>query len=77
VQGNLFGGTVNDAAISVFIPSGRLDEAAGGKELKLDANQIRIAFDVAGARMNVAGNIPPIRETAAHFDLVWPVAAIA
>ncbi|MGO7032345.1 hypothetical protein ELI49_11000 [Rhizobium ruizarguesonis] len=77
VHGNLFGGTVTDAAISVFIPSGRLDEAAGGKGLKLDANQIRIAFDVTGARMNVAGDIPPIRDTAAHFDLMGPVATIA
>ena len=75
--GNLFGGTVTDASISVFIPFGRLDEAAGGKGLKLDANQIRIAFDVAGARMNVAGEIPPIRDTAAHFDLTGPVATIA
>ncbi|RUM25525.1 hypothetical protein EFQ99_12335 [Rhizobium vallis] len=76
VHGNLFGGTVTDAAISVFIPFGRLDEAAGGKGLKLDANQIRIGFDITGARMNVAGDIPPIRDTAAHFDLTGPVATI-
>ncbi|MBB3912916.1 AsmA-like C-terminal domain-containing protein [Rhizobium fabae] len=77
VHGNLFGGMVTDAAISVFIPFGRLDEAAGGKGLKLDANQIRIGFDITGARMNVAGEIPPIRDTAAHFDLTGPVATIA
>ncbi|TAU88967.1 DUF3971 domain-containing protein [Rhizobium leguminosarum] len=77
VHGNLFGGTVTDAAISVFIPFGRLDEAAGGKGLKLDANQIRIDFDITGARMNVAGDIPPIRDTSAHFDLTGPVATIA
>ncbi|OWV78754.1 hypothetical protein ATY78_11655 [Rhizobium sp. R635] len=76
VHGNLFGGTVTDASISVFIPFGRLDEAAGGKGLKLDANQIRIGFDIAGARMNVAGDIPPLRDTAAHFDLIGPVATI-
>ncbi|ABC91041.1 hypothetical conserved protein [Rhizobium etli CFN 42] len=76
VHGNLFGGTVTDAAISVFIPFGRLDEAAGGRGLKLDANQIRIGFDIAGARMNVAGDIPPVRDTAAHFDLTGPVATI-
>ncbi|OWO91074.1 hypothetical protein B5E41_28375 [Rhizobium esperanzae] len=77
VHGNLFGGTVTDASISVFIPFGRLDEAAGGKGLKLDANQIRIGFDIAGARMNVAGDIPPVRDTAAHFDLTGPVATIS
>lgn len=77
VQANLFGGTVANAAISVFIPFGRLDEAAGGKGLKLDANQIRIGFDIADARMNVAGDIPPVRDMAAHFDLTGPVATIA
>ncbi|ANK85908.1 MULTISPECIES: YhdP family protein [unclassified Rhizobium] len=77
VHGNLFGGTVTDASISVFIPFGRLDEAAGGKGLKLDANQIRIGFDIAGARMNVAGDIPPVRDTAAHFDLTGAVATIS
>ncbi|MBB3646025.1 hypothetical protein FHX14_002218 [Rhizobium sp. BK619] len=77
VHGNLFGGTVANASISVFIPFGRLDEAAGGKGLKLDANQIRIGFDIADARMNIAGDIPPVRDMAAHFDLTGPVATIA
>ncbi|MBB2751203.1 UNVERIFIED_ORG: hypothetical protein GGI57_001881 [Rhizobium aethiopicum] len=77
VHGNLFGGTVTNASISVFIPFGRLDEAAGGKGLKLDANQIRIGFDIADARMNVAGDIPPVRDMAAHFDLTGPTATIA
>jgi len=73
---NLFGGTVNNASISVFIPFGRLDEAVG-KGLKLDENQIKIAFDIANARMNVAGDIPPIRDTSAHFDLKGPRATIS
>ncbi|MDR9785017.1 YhdP family protein [Rhizobium redzepovicii] len=77
VHGNLFGGSVANASISVFIPFGRLDEAAGGKGLKLDANQIRIGFDIADARMNIAGDIPPVRDMAAHFDLTGPVATIA
>ncbi|MBZ9788976.1 hypothetical protein K9B32_02370 [Rhizobium sp. 3T7] len=76
VERNLFGGTVSDASISVFIPSGRLDEAVG-KGLKLDEHQIRIAFDIAGTRMNVAGDIPPIRDTNAHFDLSGPRATIS
>lgn len=73
---NLFGGTVSDASISVFIPFGRLDEAVG-KGLKLDENQIKIDFDIANARMNVAGDIPPIRDTAAHFDLKGPRATVS
>jgi hypothetical protein len=76
VERNLFGGTVTDASISVFIPSGRLDEAIG-KGLKLDEKQIQIAFDIAGARMNVSGDIPPIRDTNAHFELVGPKATIS
>ena len=76
VQRNLYGGTVTDASISVFIPFGRLDEAVG-KGLKLDENQIRIAFDIADTRMNVAGDIPPIRDTNAHFDLSGPRATIS
>jgi len=73
---NLFGGTVTDASISVFIPFGRLDEAVG-KGLKLNKDQIRIAFDIADTRMNVAGDIPPIRDTSAHFDLSGPRATIS
>ncbi|MBB3591138.1 hypothetical protein FHX08_001482 [Rhizobium sp. BK529] len=77
VLANLFGGTVTDASISVYIPPGRLDEAAGGRGLRLDENQLRIAFDIAGARMNVAGDIPPVRDTAAHFDLTGGKATIS
>lgn len=77
VLANLFGGVVTDASISVFIPPGRLDEAARGRGLRLDENQLRIAFDIAGTRMNVAGEIPPIRDTAAHFDLTGGRAAIS
>ncbi len=50
----------------VFIPSGKLDEAVG-KGLRLGDEQIRINFDIANARMNVAGDIPPIRDTSAAF----------
>ncbi len=45
--------------------------------LKLDDDQLRINFDIADARMNVAGDIPPIRDTSAHFDLTGPRATIS
>lgn len=77
VLANLFGGTVTNASISVFIPAGRLDEAAGGRGLRLDENELRIAFDIDGARLNVAGEIPPVRDTAAHFDLTGGKATIS
>jgi hypothetical protein len=73
VQGNLAGGTVTNATISVFIPEGRLAVAAATGKLQLAANELHIAFDIAGARMNVPGEIPPIRDTTGHFDLSGPV----
>jgi hypothetical protein len=76
VERNLFGGTVTNASLAVFIPFGRLDEAIG-KGLKLDEKQIQVAFDIAGTRMNVTGDIPPIRDTNAHFELAGPRATIA
>ncbi len=76
VERNLYGGTVTNASINVFIPFGRLEEAVG-KGLKLDENQIQISFDIADTRLNVTGDIPPIRDTDAHFDLVGPKATIS
>ncbi len=76
VERNLYGGVVTNASIDVFIPFDRLEEAIG-KGLKLDENQIKIAFDIAGTRMNVTGDIPPIRDTSAHFELAGPKATIS
>ncbi|MFK0334921.1 DUF3971 domain-containing protein [Rhizobium sp. NPDC090275] len=76
VERNLYGGVVSNASIDVFIPFDRLEEAIG-KGLKLDENQIKIAFDIAGTRMNVTGDIPPIRDTSAHFQLAGPKATIS
>ncbi|WP_018902224.1 AsmA-like C-terminal region-containing protein [Rhizobium sp. 2MFCol3.1] len=76
VERNLYGGVVTNASIDVFIPFDRLEEAIG-KGLKLDENQIKIAFDIAGTRMNVTGDIPPIRDTSAHFQLAGPKATIS
>ncbi len=66
VERNLFGGTVSGRFNLRFHSVRRLDEAVG-KGLKLDENQIRIAFDIAGTRMNVIGDIPPIRDTECAF----------
>ena len=69
VENNLFGGSVTNAVISVFIPAGRLREAAQTGKLQLGKDELHIAFDIDGARLNVPGEIPPLRETKAHFDL--------
>jgi len=76
VEGNLFGGSVTNAAISVFIPAGRLREASQTGKLQLGKNELHIAFDIDGARMNVPGEIPPLRDTKAHFDLTGPNMAV-
>ena len=61
VHNNLFGGTVSDGSIRVFIPEGRMAKALPNS-LNLDRNQLQIAFNVTNARFDVAGDIPPVRE---------------
>jgi hypothetical protein len=68
----LFGGTMSNATISLFIPEGRLAQAAQIGNLRLNENEIHLAFDIADSRMNVPGDIPPIRDMHGHFDLLGP-----
>ncbi|WP_132956437.1 AsmA-like C-terminal region-containing protein [Rhizobium sp. BK251] len=75
VQQNLFGGTVSNASISVFIPAGALD-AAIGRGLRLTEQQLHITLDIADTRMNVAGAIPPIRDTVGHVDVAGSVVTV-
>lgn len=77
VEGNLFGGSITNAAISVFIPAGRLREASQTGKLQLGKNELHISFDIDGARLNVPGEIPPLRDTKAHFDLTGPTMGVA
>lgn len=67
VLSNLYGGTITQGSIDVFIPAGRLPVIP--HPLDLNENELKISFDIVNARMNIAGDIPPIRDTAAHFDL--------
>lgn len=70
VLANLFGGTISNASIDVFIPAGRMTFIP--TPLLLGPDELRLKFDIANTRMNTTGNIPPIRDAAAHFDLVGP-----
>ena len=70
VLANIFGGTVTEGSAQVFIPKGRM--SVEPRPLHLDENELRISFDVVNARMNVTGDIPPLRDTDAHFELVGP-----
>ena len=67
VHKNLFGGTISQGTIAVFIPAGRL--SAVPRPLRLDENELQISFDIDDARVNVTGQIPPLRDTGGHFDM--------
>lgn len=68
VVANLFGGTVRNGSIAVFIPQGKM--CGPGCPLELEASELQIKFDVDNTRLNVAGDIPPLRDAYAHFELV-------
>lgn len=67
---NIYGGTITNAAISVFIPQGRFPK--GGGPLHLDENELNIGFDMTGGRVNITGDIPPLRDVNGRFDLIGP-----
>ena len=68
VHENLFGGIVSDGAIRVFIPQGRM--ASGlPNSMRLDQNQLQVAFNIQNARFDVAGDIPPVRNADGVLEL--------
>ncbi|MDI7863289.1 DUF3971 domain-containing protein [Rhizobiaceae bacterium n13] len=67
VLANLFGGTVTNGSIGVFIPAGRLGHYP--IPLQLNENELQISFDIDDARINTTGEIPPIRDMNARFEL--------
>jgi hypothetical protein len=67
VINNIFGGTVKNGKIEVSVREGRLAETAG--PVDLDENELKIDFDIDDARVNIAGDIPPLREAGGHFTL--------
>jgi hypothetical protein len=68
VVGNLYGGTVRNASIAVFIPQGRM--CGPGCPLELHESELQIRFDIDNTRLNIAGDIPPLRDASAHFELI-------
>lgn len=67
VLNNLYGGTLSNASIRFSVPAGFYppgQEAAPFKD-----NQFQADFDFERARMNVAGDIPPLRDTEGHVEL--------
>ena len=67
VIGNIFGGTVTNGRIEFYLAEGR--EREPGVPMHLNADELKIDFDIEGARMNVTGEIPPLRDTSGTFRL--------
>ncbi|MCO6407989.1 DUF3971 domain-containing protein [Hoeflea alexandrii] len=63
---NLYGGTVSNARIQLAAPAGHYKPYG---DVTFDENQLQIDFDIERARMNVAGDIPPLRDTTGHMRL--------
>ena len=72
---NIYGGTVTNGRIEFYLAEGRPREP--GVPMHLDADELKIDFDIEGARMNVAGDIPPLRDTSGTFHLRGPRTEIA
>jgi len=63
---NLYGGTVSNGRIQLAAPAGHYKPYG---DIHFDENQLQIDFDIERARMNVAGDIPPLRDTVGHMRL--------
>jgi hypothetical protein len=63
---NLYGGTISDGSIKVFVPK---DKIADDDSFELGPTQLQIDFDYQGARLNIAGDIPPLRDAKGHLKL--------
>ncbi|UPA26042.1 DUF3971 domain-containing protein [Shinella oryzae] len=72
---NIFGGTVTNGRIEFYLAEGR--ERTPGVPMRLTEDELKIDFDIEGARMNVAGEIPPLRDTSGQFRLRGPRADIS
>ncbi|HCD83335.1 MAG TPA: hypothetical protein DEQ45_05790 [Agrobacterium sp.] len=68
VVSNLYGGTITNGSIAVFIPQGRM--CGPGCPLVLGDSEMQIRFDIDDTRLNTTGDIPPLRDVDAHFNLV-------
>jgi hypothetical protein len=67
VMQNMFGGTTTNGSIAVFIPAGRMK--GPGQPMDLNENELRIGFDLADGRLNLPGDLPPLRNINGRFLL--------
>ncbi len=64
---NLFAGSLRDLSISLYLPSGRLPVYP--EPVFLEKNELQIDFSMRRGRINIAGDIPPLRDTVGKFHL--------
>ncbi|WP_275782754.1 YhdP family protein [Pararhizobium gei] len=67
VVANIFGGTVTNGQIEVSLPMGRISSTVG--PIDLNGDELNVGFDIDDARINVTGDIPPLRDAAGRFTL--------
>ena len=65
---NLYGGVIPSGTIDVFIPQNRL--SIDPKPVRLNADELKIGFDLEDARLNLTGELPPLRDLYGRFDMV-------
>jgi len=63
---NLYGGTVSNARIQLAAPAGHYKP---DEDTPFNDDQLQIDFDIERTRMNVSGDIPPLRDTVGHMRL--------
>ena len=71
---NLYGGAVANGNIEVFLPAVRDRDEEG--QIQLGKGQLKIDFDVTNARLDIAGDIPPVRGTTGHIHVDGPTLTV-
>jgi hypothetical protein len=74
VLANMFGGNVSNASIAVFIPAGRMK--GPGIPMELDASELQIGFGFTDTRINLPGDVPPLRHIDGAFSLKGEALAV-
>lgn len=65
---NLYGGLIPRGTIDVLIPQNRL--SIEPNPVRLDGDELKIGFDLEDARLNLTGDLPPLRDVYGRFDMV-------
>ncbi len=65
--GNVFGGVITNGSLALYLPAGRLPLFP--EPVSLNEKELQLGFDIERARVNIAGDIPPLRDTKGHLEL--------